>query len=111
MGQRIPAARLGEVLHAADVCLISQHEEMFDLAIPYKIYAILAAGKPAIFLGNPRSDRVPGRDAGRRRVPGAPLPLDLLRVRRLSRVETYAVTTPVVRGLCGILHQGQAALD
>jgi colanic acid biosynthesis glycosyl transferase WcaI len=53
-----PADRLGEVLATADVCLISQHEEMFDQALPYKIYAILAAGKPCIFVGNRRSEIV-----------------------------------------------------
>jgi glycosyltransferase involved in cell wall biosynthesis len=51
-----PAERLGQVLAAADVCLISQHEEMFDQALPYKIYAVLAAGKPCIFIGSDRSE-------------------------------------------------------
>lgn len=51
-----PASRLWEVLAAADVCLISQQNEMFDKALPFKIYAILAAGKPAIFIGNERSE-------------------------------------------------------
>jgi len=51
-----PAERLGEILATADVCLISQHEEMFDKALPYKIYGILAAGKPCIFIGNKRSE-------------------------------------------------------
>lgn len=51
-----PAERLGEVLDAADVCLISQHSEMFDQAMPYKVYAILAAGKPTIFVGSERSE-------------------------------------------------------
>ncbi|MFH1416832.1 MAG: glycosyltransferase family 4 protein, partial [Planctomycetota bacterium] len=51
-----PARRLCEVLATADVCLISQHEEMFDQALPYKIYATLAAGKPCIFVGSRRSE-------------------------------------------------------
>ncbi len=51
-----PAERLGEVLATADVCLISQHAGMFDMAIPYKIYASLSAGKPVIFVGDARSD-------------------------------------------------------
>lgn len=51
-----PADRLGEVYATADVCLISQHETMFDMALPYKIYAILAAGKPCIFIGNRQSE-------------------------------------------------------
>lgn len=51
-----PADRLGSVLAAADLCLISQHDEMFDKALPYKIYAILAAGRPTVFLGNADSE-------------------------------------------------------
>jgi glycosyltransferase involved in cell wall biosynthesis len=51
-----PAARLGQVLAAADVCLISQHGEMFDQALPYKIYATLAAAKPCIFIGDRQSE-------------------------------------------------------
>jgi len=51
-----PAERLGEVLAAADVALISQHAEMFDKALPYKVYATLAAGRPAVFVGNRRSE-------------------------------------------------------
>lgn len=51
-----PAERLGAVLAAADVCLVSQHTAMFDQALPYKVYAILAAGRPCIFLGNARSE-------------------------------------------------------
>ncbi len=51
-----PANRLGEVLAAADVCLISQHEAMYDQAMPYKVYACLAAGKPVVFIGSPKSE-------------------------------------------------------
>lgn len=51
-----PADRLWEVLNAADVCLISQHREMFDKALPYKVYGIFAAAKPAIFIGNEQSE-------------------------------------------------------
>lgn len=53
-----PAARLGEVLTTADVCLISQDASMFDKALPYKVYGILAAGRPAIFIGDRRSEIV-----------------------------------------------------
>lgn len=52
----LPADRLWEVLHAADVCLISQQGDMFDKALPYKIYGIFAAARPAIFIGNPASE-------------------------------------------------------
>jgi glycosyltransferase involved in cell wall biosynthesis len=51
-----PPEMLGQVLAAADVCLISQHQAMFDQALPYKVYAILAAGKPCIFVGDSRSE-------------------------------------------------------
>jgi colanic acid biosynthesis glycosyl transferase WcaI len=51
-----PAERLGELLSSADICLISQHEEMFDKALPYKAYGILAAGKPTVFVGNEKSE-------------------------------------------------------
>ncbi|HRW53166.1 MAG TPA: glycosyltransferase family 4 protein [Phycisphaerae bacterium] len=52
----VPADRLWEVLHAANLCLISQQVDMFDKALPYKVYGILAAAKPAIFIGNERSE-------------------------------------------------------
>ncbi|MBN2559904.1 MAG: glycosyltransferase family 4 protein [Phycisphaerae bacterium] len=51
-----PADRLCQVLATADVCLVSQQEEMFDKSLPYKIYAILAAKKPVIFIGSPQSE-------------------------------------------------------
>jgi glycosyltransferase involved in cell wall biosynthesis len=51
-----PPQMLGQVLATADVCLISQHQAMFDQALPYKVYAILAAGKPCIFIGNGKSE-------------------------------------------------------
>lgn len=51
-----PAERLGDVLAAADVCLISQHDAMYDKALPYKIYAILASGRPTVFVGNEKSE-------------------------------------------------------
>ena len=51
-----PAERLGDVLAMADVCLISQHDALFDLAIPYKIYASLAAARPVLFIGDARCE-------------------------------------------------------
>jgi len=53
-----PAERLGQVLATADVGLISQHSTMYDQALPYKIYALLAAGKPCLFVGDRRSELV-----------------------------------------------------
>lgn len=51
-----PADRLGELLTAADICLISQHEAMYDKALPYKTYGIFAAARPVIFVGSDRSE-------------------------------------------------------
>jgi colanic acid biosynthesis glycosyl transferase WcaI len=51
-----PAEMLADVLAAADVALISQHPRMFDLALPYKTYGIMAAGRPGIFIGDRRSE-------------------------------------------------------
>lgn len=51
-----PAERLGELLSCADICLISQHEQMHDKALPYKVYGIFAARRPCIFVGNRESE-------------------------------------------------------
>lgn len=53
-----PAERLADMLAAADICLISQHSSLFDQALPHKVYAALAAQRPAIFIGDPRSEIV-----------------------------------------------------
>ncbi len=80
-----PAERLGEVLDAADVCLVSQQPDLFDQALPYKIYGILAAGKPTVFLGSDRSEIatwLTGGGAGTVVHPSAPEPL-VAHLRRL----------------------------
>jgi glycosyltransferase involved in cell wall biosynthesis len=51
-----PADRLGQVLDAAGVCVISQDERMHELALPYKVYAIMAAARPFLFLGSRHSE-------------------------------------------------------
>ncbi|GJQ27238.1 MAG: glycosyltransferase WbuB [Phycisphaerae bacterium] len=51
-----PDDRFADRMHDADICLVTQHTNLFDHALPYKVYAILAAGKPLIFVGNPRSE-------------------------------------------------------
>lgn len=51
-----PAERLGDLLLAADVALITQNAEMFAMSLPYKVYGILAAGKPGIFIGDAGSE-------------------------------------------------------
>lgn len=53
-----PPELLGQVLATADVCLISQSETVSDMALPYKIYANLAAARPVIFIGNAHSEIV-----------------------------------------------------
>jgi len=53
-----PAERLADMLAAADVCLISQHPALYDQALPHKAYAALAAGRPAILIGDDRSEIV-----------------------------------------------------
>lgn len=51
-----PDDRFAVLLHESDICLVTQHADLFDHALPYKVYAILAAGKPLVFVGNPRSE-------------------------------------------------------
>ena len=47
-----PRARLAESLSAADVHLVSLRPELEGLVVPSKIYGILAAGRPALFIGD-----------------------------------------------------------
>jgi colanic acid biosynthesis glycosyl transferase WcaI len=53
-----PAEKLGDLLAGTHICLVSQHQDMWDQALPYKVYSILAAGKPLIFIGSPQSEVV-----------------------------------------------------
>ncbi len=46
-----PKARLGESLSAADLHLVSMHHRLCGLVVPSKVYGILAAGRPCLFLG------------------------------------------------------------
>lgn len=46
-----PDARLGESLSVADAHLVSLRSELEGLVVPSKIYGIMAAGRPAIFVG------------------------------------------------------------
>lgn len=46
-----PKERLSESLSAADLHLVSMHESVCGLVVPSKIYGVLAAGRPALFLG------------------------------------------------------------
>ena len=51
-----PRAVLGESLGAADVHLISLRPALEGLVLPSKLYGILAAGRPAIHIGDPGGD-------------------------------------------------------
>jgi glycosyltransferase involved in cell wall biosynthesis len=46
-----PREKLGELLAAGDVHLISQADAMCGLLVPSKLYGIMAAGRPAVFVG------------------------------------------------------------
>lgn len=46
-----PKAELAQSLASADVHLASMHEKLCGLVVPSKVYGILAAGRPCIFLG------------------------------------------------------------
>lgn len=46
-----PGERLAETLAAGDVHLVSMQDALCGLVVPSKIYGVLAAGRPAIFLG------------------------------------------------------------
>ena len=46
-----PRSRLGELLSMPDVHLISQLDSFVGMVVPSKLYGIMAAGRPAIFVG------------------------------------------------------------
>lgn len=46
-----PRERLSESLSAADVHLVSLRPELEGLVVPSKVYGIMAAGRPTIFIG------------------------------------------------------------
>ena len=51
-----PRERLDELLSAADVHLVSLLEGVEGIMVPCKLFGILAAGRPAIFIGDERSE-------------------------------------------------------
>ena len=51
-----PAEKLAESLSAADVHLATMQENLCGLVVPSKIYGILAAGRPCVFLGPAASE-------------------------------------------------------
>lgn len=46
-----PAERLAETLAAADVHVVSMRKSVLGLVVPSKVYGVLAAGRPCVFLG------------------------------------------------------------
>lgn len=51
-----PLDQLHASLSAADAHLASMHEELCGLVVPSKVYGVLAAGRPCVFLGPPTSE-------------------------------------------------------
>lgn len=51
-----PRQRLAESLSAADLHLVSMQSNICGLVVPSKMYGVLAAGRPALFLGPPQSE-------------------------------------------------------
>jgi colanic acid biosynthesis glycosyl transferase WcaI len=51
-----PIERLGASLRAADLHLASMHERTLGLVVPSKVYGIVAAQRPCVFLGPAQSE-------------------------------------------------------
>ena len=51
-----PKASLGESLSAADLHLACMHHNLCGLVVPSKVYGVLAAGRPCLFLGPAESE-------------------------------------------------------
>ena len=51
-----PKARLPESLAAADLHLATMRHELCGLVVPSKVYGVLAAGRPCVFLGPAESE-------------------------------------------------------
>lgn len=43
-------------LNACHISIITLHEQMYGLGVPSKVYNVLAAGKPILYLGDPASE-------------------------------------------------------
>jgi glycosyltransferase involved in cell wall biosynthesis len=52
----VPYERLGELLSAASVGLVTQAPETAGLLVPSKVYGLMAAGRPIIYVGPSRSE-------------------------------------------------------
>ena len=52
----VPRAELHRSLSVADVHLISMRPEMTGIVVPGKLYGVMAAGRPALFVGPPHCE-------------------------------------------------------
>lgn len=52
----VPREKLGESLAAADLHLISLKEGVEGIMVPSKLFGIMAAGRPSVFVGHPASE-------------------------------------------------------
>jgi glycosyltransferase involved in cell wall biosynthesis len=69
-----PLDRLAESLSVPDVHLVSLKPDLEGLLVPSKFYSVLAAGRPVLFVGDPKSEiarRIDEADCGRAFPPGA----------------------------------------
>jgi len=69
-----PLDRLALSLSVPDVHLVSLKPELEGLLVPSKFYSVLAAGRPVLFVGDPKSEmarRIDEADCGRAFPPGA----------------------------------------
>lgn len=51
-----PMETLAHSLSAADVHIVTMQPKLTGLVVPSKLYGVLAAGRPAVFIGPPRSE-------------------------------------------------------
>lgn len=52
----MPREKQNIFLNACDIALVTLNPKMYGLGVPSKSYNILAAGKPIMFIGNPKSE-------------------------------------------------------
>ncbi len=61
----VPREQLGDSLTAGDVHLVTLRERMPGLLVPSKIYGILAAGRPSVYVGPQQGEIADILDSGR----------------------------------------------
>jgi len=64
----LPRGQLGESLRIGDVHLITLRKNLAGVSVPCKLYGVMAAGRPALFVGpeeSETSDDVKKNDCGR----------------------------------------------